>query len=240
MKAAQLYRKKQPSSYAIGVYPTLELLQYQRAHVIEVMLHSQGTANSGVAKIKALCQQHKVHASVNDGYIEKLSDKDNVYAIGVFKKYASKLDAHENHLALVNPSDLGNLGTIMRTQLGFNCRNLALIQPAADIFHPKAIRAAMGAVFQINFAYFETIEAYQQTYEHHLYPFMTNGERLLANANFQQPFTLIFGTEASGLPDKYRRLGQAVTIPQSLAVDSLNVSVAAGIGLYIASLQQSV
>ncbi len=61
---------------------------------------------------------------------------------------------------------------------------------------------------------------------------MTNGEMLLHEAVFTSPYTLVFGSESSGLPEFYRKLGTSVTIPQTKAIDSLNLSVAIGIALY--------
>ena len=45
-------------------------------------------------------------------------------------------------------------------------------------------------------------------------------------------WTLIFGNEGSGLPPEFSRLGQPVRIPSSNKVDSLNLSIAAAIGIY--------
>src|SRR6185369_16921947 len=114
--------------------------------------------------------------------VERLESKENTYAIGVFEKYETELHAESNHVLLVNPSDMGNLGTTLRTLLGFGFHNLALIKPAVDIFDPRTIRASMGALFQVNFAYFDSIDSYRTHFEHHLYSFMTNGDILLSSA----------------------------------------------------------
>ena len=45
------------------------------------------------------------------------SPKSNCYAIGVFKTFYEPLQKG-NHIVLVNPMDMGNMGTIMRTMLG--------------------------------------------------------------------------------------------------------------------------
>jgi len=45
-------------------------------------------------------------------------------------------------------------------------------------------------------------------------------------------FALIFGNEASGLPADFTTLATPVYIPQSSAVDSLNLSVATSLALY--------
>ena len=98
--------------------------------------------------------KESIQVEVNDKLINKISGAENVYAVGVFQKYETQLSNEENHLMLVDPSDMGNLGTIIRTMIGFDYKNLALIKPAVDIFNPKVIRASMGSVFQINFHLF--------------------------------------------------------------------------------------
>jgi TrmH family RNA methyltransferase len=119
--------------------------------------------------------------------------------------------------------------------VGFGLSELALVKPAADIFDPRVIRASMGALFRLNFDYFDSFDAYRSTFPHHLYPFLTDGATPLHEATFDSPYALIFGSESSGLPDAYRRLGASVTIPHSYAIDSLNLSVAVGIALYAAT-----
>jgi len=226
------YERDDPHAFTFGVFPTLELLQHQPEHVSEVLLHTSGARNEGVTKIKAICSEMGIRTTVDDKLVERLESKENTYAIGVFEKYEPALHAQSNHVLLVNPSDMGNLGTTLRTLLGFGFHNLALIKPAVDIFDPRTIRASMGALFQVNFAYFDSIDSYRMNFTHHLYPFMTNGEVLLSEAEFKPPYALVFGNESSGLNEAYRKLGTSVTIPQSKAIDSLNLSVAIGIALY--------
>jgi TrmH family RNA methyltransferase len=136
---------------------------------------------------------------------------------------------------LVNPGDMGNLGTIMRTMLGFGLADLALVRPAADIFDPRSVRASMGALFALRCCYFDTFEDYSGRSSHNLYPFMTDGEVQLRKAAFQEPFSLIFGNESSGLPPEYRGIGTSVTIAHTQRIDSLSLPVAAAIALYEAT-----
>ena len=46
------------------------------------------------------------------------------------------------------------------------------------------------------------------------------------------PFSLVFGNEASGLPDEFAQWGISTLIPHSSRIDSLNLAIAAGIGMY--------
>jgi TrmH family RNA methyltransferase len=224
-----------PHSYTFGVFPTLELLHFQPSHVQRVLVSTQGERNEGVLKLRDLCARQRIPVEVNDRQIERLSPKENTYAVGVFEKYQPRLAPNANHLVLVNPADMGNLGTIIRTMVGFGMTDLALVKPAADMFDPRVIRASMGALFRLDFAYFDGFDAYRSAFPHGLYPFMTVGATPLHEATFDAPFALIFGSESSGLPDAYRSLGTSVTIPHSDAIDSLNLSVAVGIALYAAT-----
>lgn len=219
-------------TYTLGVFPTIELLTYQSRHVLEILLHSSAKPNSGIAKIQALCQQANIPVSVNDKNVHCLSQKENVYAVGIFEKYDCDLDPDTNHVVLVQPADTGNAGTIVRTMLGFGFNNLAIIRPAIDIFDPSTIRASMGALFQVQFSYFNTFEAYYQAFSHHIYSFMTDGHEALQNVHFEKPFSLVFGSESRGLSPAFHAIGTSVQIPHCHAIDSFNLSIAVGIGLY--------
>ncbi len=226
------YKKDSDYTYALGAFPTLELLTHKSNTVLKVLISSKATTNEGVQKIKALCQRLNIKIEVADAIITKLAGKENCYAVGVFRKYESKVLHDKNHLVLVGIKDMGNLGTICRTLLGFNMDNLVIIRPAADIFDPKTVRASMGAVFQVNFQYFSSYDEYKKMFTHNMYSFMTTGKISLNTVTFAEPFALIFGSEADGLDESFHSNCTSVVIPQSSKIDSLNLSVAVGIVLY--------
>ncbi len=227
------YKKEDPHSYTLGVYPTIELLQNAPARTLGVFLHSKGADNAGVEKIRALCQRKNIPLTEDDKTIQRIAKKGNTYAIGVFEKSPQILSHTRNHVVLVNPSGMGNLGTIMRAMLGFGVRDLAIIEPAADHFNPQVIRASMGAIFQLQIATFATFADYWGTHASHaLYPMMTDAETSLDKAQFQHPHALIFGNESAGLDPEYHQFGTSLSIPQSESVDSLNIALSVGIALY--------
>lgn len=232
------YQKDFPYSYCLGVYPTLELMTYQPGQVLTVLLHSKGASNEGVEKIRCSAADLGIEVQENDRLVEKLAQRGNTYAIGVFQKYPSALDPRANHLVLVNPSSMGNLGTIMRTMLGFGCLDLALIEPAADLFDPKVIRASMGAAFHLRHQNFPSFPDYWgRQAKHNLYPMMTDGKIALPDIQLQPPYALIFGDEAAGLGQEFHQYGTSLRIPQSDQVDSLNLALSVGIALYQGWLQ---
>jgi TrmH family RNA methyltransferase len=221
-------------SYAIGVFPALELIAHHPGSVLKILIHSKADRNSGVDKIRAFAGVNNISTEINDQAIAKLSHSENCYAVGIFAKYKSPVSPNRNHLILINPADMGNLGTIIRTMVGFGVQDLILIRPAPDIFDPKVIRASMGAVFQINFSYFDDFSGYQNSFTHHLYPFMVDGKVTLDELKLQFPYALIFGNEGAGLSPQFHEYGTSVRIPQTEDIDSLNLSVSAALALYYA------
>ena len=180
-----------------------------------------------------LAKEKKVPIHTNSKVIEKISNKGNVYLMARFEKYIQNLEKDKNHVLLVNPSDMGNLGTIIRVMLGFGYKNLAIITPCIDHFDPKVIRASMGSIFNVNIQLFSTIEEYTEEYKNALYPFMLKAKTTLQEIeNKITPHTLIFGNEAHGLPDNYLNIGTPILIQHSKDIDSLNLSMSVGIALY--------
>lgn len=232
------YRKAHDYSYTTGVFPTLELLAHRPEQVTRVLISSRGEANEGVAKIRAICDERHIPIVQADRQVERLAGNEKSYVVAAFHKYEAPLNPAGNHVLLVNPSDAGNLGTIIRTMLGFDVTNLAIVTPAVDLFAPRSLRAAMGATFQLAFDHFDDVDAYRARFDRHLYPLMTDGEVDLPQVEFRHPYTLIFGPEGAGLGPAYHALGTSVRIPQSGRIDSLNLAVSVGIALYAATRQE--
>jgi len=228
------YNKDFEYSYSFGTYPTLDLLRFKRERVLKILFKSDISEDSStVEEIKSICIEKSIPFEVNNRAIDRIAYKENTYVIGIFEKYTEDLSKDGDHIVLVNPRNMGNVGTIIRTMKGFNFNDLAMIKPAADIFDPKVVRSTMGALFQIKFKYFDSIEEYIEEFgSHNLYSFMLNGKENIKNVKFNSPFTLIQGNEAEGLPDKYLDIGSSVYIPHSKDIDSLNLSIATGIGIW--------
>lgn len=232
--ALKSYKKDFEYSYALGAFPTIELIKSRPETVVEVIV-SSSYREDGEKNLLALCDEKGIEVKLNDRAISRLSPKENCYVIGVFRKYKCSLDTDKSHVALASPGNMGNLGTIIRTMTGFGVKNLAVIGGGADILDPKAVRASMGAIFRIKYEYYDDIENYKEKFNNrNIYTFMLDGAVPLdtLQINKDKPFTLIFGNEATGLEPKYKDIGQSIVIRHSNEIDSLNLSIAVGISLY--------
>ena len=234
MPSLKPYSQELEYSYAPGLFPSLELMRVQPERALR-LLTSEKAHGEGVEKLRAICREHNVREEVADKALRRISGKDNCFAATVFSKWQAELRPDLPHVVLHHPMDEGNLGTIQRTLLGLGLKDIAVIRPAADGFEPHVVRAAMGAVFSLRVKQYDSFEDYRREYPNHaLYPFMLDGSVLLEDAVRQRktPYALIFGNEGSGLPSEFSKLGQAVRIPHSGEIDSLNLSIAVGIGAY--------
>lgn len=237
--APKEYKKNFDYTYASGVFAALEALQSRPEEVIRVFLNRQGQKNKGLDKIINLCRQYNIPTEWADGLVMKLSHSENCYALAVVKKYSAEINLSTDHVVLVSPSDMGNMGTIIRTMVGFGFKDLVIIRPGVDVFDPKVIRSSTGAFFHINFHYFQDFEEYQRVCPNHsVYTLMLQAAKPLESIEFKSPFSLVFGNEGAGLDETFLNKGQSIVIPHSHEIDSLNLSIAAGITLYKASLKK--
>ncbi len=233
MEQIKPYKKSFEYSYTLGAFPTIELIKNAAEQVLQVIVSPELEDRDTITE---LCNRYRIPIMESKKQIERLSDKENVYIIGVFRKFEKELSKDAPHIVLVNPSNMGNLGTIIRTAIGFGIHDIALIEPAADIYNPKVVRASMGALFHMNFSYFDSFETYEAKYsEHEFFPFMLDADKTLVPGIYQgdKPFSLIFGNEATGLDERFHRYGTSVLIPQSSEVDSLNITVAVAVASYV-------
>ena len=230
------YDKKLPYSYALGIFPALKLLENKPECVTRLLLSPEGLGSDGVQKLRDRCAELGIREEMAERVLRRESKKNNCFAALVFDKYNSTLDKNANHVVLHRISDSGNLGTILRTLLGFGIKNVAIIRPAVDAFDPHVLRSTMGAFYSLNVCYYNNIEEYRADFpEHFFYPFMLDGAIFLNEAARapKEPYSLVFGNEATGLPPEFAQMGQSVMIPQSDEIESLNLAVAVSVGSYV-------
>lgn len=235
MPKLEPYHRKLPYSYALGIYPATVLIEARPEAARRLLLNPEGLDSEGVSLLREKCRALDIREEEAERVLRRESKKDNCFAAVVFDKYVSPPAPDRPHVVLCQISDQGNLGTALRACLAFGIRDVALIRPCVDAFDPHAVRASMGAIFPMNVETYDRFEDYRQAYPNHaLYPFMLDGATALDEAAGARPplYALVFGNEATGLPPEFAKMGQPVFIPQSRAVDSLNLSVAVALGAY--------
>lgn len=215
-------------SYVMGTFPVIELIE-TRPDLVEKILIS--SSYDDIDRLIQRLDKEGIPYAIDDKAINRIGKKGNTYLIGVFTKKMGKINK-TNHILLDSPSNMGNLGTIIRTMVGFGYKDLVITGDGCDYFDPRVLRASMGAFFKVNIQCFESIKAYSQAFpENDLYLFML-GQGSILDVRSKGTFTLCFGNEGQGLPEEAKDYGRPVMIPQSDEIDSLNLPVSAGLGMF--------
>jgi tRNA (cytidine/uridine-2'-O-)-methyltransferase len=135
-------------------------------------------------------------------------------------------------LALYQPDQAGNVGTILR--LGA-CLGVAVdvIEPCGFAFSDRALkRAGMDYAEVAAVTRHSGWSAFEAALTARLVLFTTAGGVRLSEARFEAGDTLLLGSESRGAPPEvHARADLRVRIPQASGTRSLNLAVAAGIGL---------
>ncbi|MCL2545237.1 MAG: TrmH family RNA methyltransferase [Clostridia bacterium] len=235
MPKLEAYHRDLPYSYAPGIFPATECLRACPDRCLRLLVHSRAGESEGVGRLAEACEAAGIRVEQADRALERIVRKENCYAAMVFAKREADLDAAAAHVVLHRPADAGNAGAVLRTCLALGVEQVAILRPAVDIYEPRAVRASMGAMLRVNVRHFDDFDGYRAAFPGHaLYPFMLAGSVPVETAarEARAPYALVFGNEASGLPDAFAGYGQSVRIPQSDKVDSLNLAAAAAIGVY--------
>jgi RNA methyltransferase, TrmH family len=128
-------------------------------------------------------------------------------------------------LALWHVADPGNVGTLLRSADAFGA-GVALSKGCADPTGPKALRAAMGALWRVPTCAFEEPSGTRVA-------LVPRGGEPLPELEIDGDVVLVLGAEREGLPHEVlERCDVQASIPQPGQAESLNVAVAGSIALY--------
>jgi len=135
-----------------------------------------------------------------------------------------------------------NVGAIVRAAEAAGATGVIATKATADPFSPKALRGAMGSSFRLPIwmdANYEAVIELCRKAKIKLFAADVNALMTHIDADWKVPCGIILGPESTGLTsEEIRAAGQAIRIPMQGNVQSLNVSVAAGVILYEAAGQR--
>lgn len=177
---------------------------------------------------------------VTEPVLKKLATTDSApdaVAVGVQKQYDIELLKTAKRVALFeNIKDLGNLGTILRTATAFSLDAIILFGNTVDLYNPKCVRASVGnlwktPVFQIKD--FNLLKSYFTDFTRIATLPKSDDSVFLKDFLPQSKTLVMFGAEADGLSTELINYAtDKVTIEMDSKVESLNLSMSAGIIFY--------
>ena len=140
-------------------------------------------------------------------------------------------------------SDPHNLGAVVRSAEGAGASGVVVPAHGSATVTAAVCKASAGAVEHLPIAVVTNLARYLNEVkgpELWVYGAAGDGEQTLWQADLRAGAALVLGAEGRGLRPLVRRSCDAiVSIPLAGQVDSLNVSVAAGVFLFVARRQRA-
>ena len=153
------------------------------------------------------------------------------------------LSGAEGPLILVAeaPEKPGNIGALLRTADAAKADAVIIANPRTDMYNPNIIRSSVGCLFTNQIATGSTSEIISFLKENHIniYCAALQASVPYHTCDFKESTAIVVGTEATGLSDEWlQNSTQNIIIPMQGEIDSMNVSVAAGILIFEAKRQR--
>ncbi|MBV8661385.1 MAG: RNA methyltransferase [Candidatus Dependentiae bacterium] len=179
----------------------------------------------------------EIIVGVSEAVIQKMSTTKNPSGIcAIFNIPAEKpLPQAGPGIVLLEVSDPGNLGTLIRTAAAMNIKEIILVG-GVDPYNSKVIQSTAGCLATVNL-YQTTFEQLLTQTQLQLCALVVQGGATPDSINLKNKF-LVIGNEAHGLsPQQIQACQEKMTIPMPGHAESLNAAIAGAIGLYLMSLQ---
>lgn len=133
------------------------------------------------------------------------------------------------------PEKPGNIGALLRTADGAGVDMVLIANPKTDLYNPNIIRSSLGCLFSLPVFQADTSTIIDFLRAQNVAFFAASLEASLPYSEILYPerCAMVVGAEDKGLtPEWEANSNQNIIIPMKGKVDSLNVSVSAGILLY--------
>lgn len=173
---------------------------------------------------------------VTDSVMQKISGMQTPEGIvaEIAMPHPAALQGLRHVVALDGIAEPGNVGALLRSALALGWEGVFILENSCDPFNEKAIRAARGATFRLPLAWGSWEQLKGLIQNNKLTPIVADLHgRNLDDVKVNGGVLLVLGNEARGVSDEAKAACQAVTIPMPGNMESLNVSVAGGIMMYI-------
>ncbi len=164
--------------------------------------------------------------------ITKLSSLESIPKMIGICKFLDKKEITSNKVLLLdNIQDPGNLGTIIRSSLAFNFKDIILSLNSVDLYNEKVIRATQGMLFKVNIIRNDLESVINELKKKDYLILGTNVRDGIDVKEIKgKKIGLVMGNEGQGVSDNISNLcDKNLYIKMNKEVESLNVAVATSI-----------
>jgi RNA methyltransferase, TrmH family len=172
---------------------------------------------------------------ISEALMKQLSLTDSpLTTLGIVKKPQPK-PLSKRILILDDVQDPGNLGTLIRSAVGFGFQTIIASDNSADFYNDKTIRATQGNLFYANLMRQPLIETIQHLKQQGYTIYATALDRDALDIRVVQvpeKCALILGNEGAGVSKEIMALADQLVYIKTKDIESLNVAMAGSIIMY--------
>lgn len=230
-----LIEGKRELSLAIKGNYTIETLLFYPGLFSESEANALSHYNIDIIEITKEVYQKLAHRDTTEGVIAVAKTKE-------LSLNSLKID---NDISLIlvaeAPEKPGNIGALLRTADAANVDAVIIANPKTDLYNPNIIRSSVGCLFTNQIATGNTSDIIQYLKDNNIniYCAALQASVDYHTQDFTKPTAIVVGTEATGLSKEWlQNSTQNIIIPMQGQIDSMNVSVAAGIVIFEAKRQR--
>ncbi len=176
--------------------------------------------------------------------IAQTESPQGVGAIAHLPRHKDNFTEGNEHFILIldGIQDPGNLGTIIRTAAAASVDGIFLLPGTVEPYNPKALRAAMGGIFNLPVLQVAGIEHCCKFFTRKKFQLVAadpRGEIPYYNVDFSRPSAVVIGNESRGVQDRLlKKANIRASIPLKGKIAALNAAVAASVFIFEYRRQQ--
>ena len=227
------------SAPIVQIYVTEQAYGVYGEH-IRALLDDPRYADTHVTLLSEECFSRLTSEKSPQGIVTIIKYLDNFKRCIKINRKDSSQSASGRCILLSSVRDPQNVGAMLRSALAFGYDSVILSEDCADVFHPRCVRAAMGAVFHLALYTCTDMEgtieelrrASRRVFAAELTPRAQNVREMKICATD----VFVIGNEGRGIPPSLSdRCDGSVYIPVSVHTESLNAAVAASVLMWVQS-----
>lgn len=219
------YRRAKGEYLCDGVKTLREALRFG-ARIVSVLWRDAPQEIEGLSG----CAQYAAPGDLFDYASPMKNSPGPLFAVAI--RGCGKPGRLENAIVLENVQDPGNVGTVIRTANAFRIGAVILTGSCADLYHPKTVRASMGAIFRQKVICMEQVylRDFLRDQGLPLYGAALSEKAADLRALALRHAAVAIGSEGQGLSGELLSLCDGeVIIPMNPDSESLNAAVAASV-----------
>ena len=182
----------------------------------------------------------EITIETTEAVLSKISDTKTapkVIAVAHQPKQDINLLKKANKVVLLEGiKDAGNLGTILRTASAFNIDAVILYDDTVDLYNPKCVRSTVGCLWKTPVYKIKELDELENIFtQFEKIATLPKSDNVINLSDYTpaDKTLIMFGSEADGLSEELKSFAtKNVTIEMTDNVESLNLSISAGILMY--------